>query len=250
MKQRNVPWLGAFMESFFVTLPLLGIINFWAIITVLYTNARPYLLQYLPWMTLWLFMVLITVIGIVGMLLVYKFVLPSIWSFRGKQMFDRENQLVSKIDSIEALLDNIKKGANTTIAISGGFDPLHKGHLRHIKSAMRLGNRILVILSTDEILVRKKGKAFMEYAERKEIIEAIIGDQGEVVPNLCKDGLDCIDALRLYKPDIFGKGGDSWDEKNLPEYGVCKELGIKIVFGVGGFEKLNSSSKLIAGAKE
>jgi bifunctional ADP-heptose synthase (sugar kinase/adenylyltransferase) len=62
--------------------------------------------------------------------------------------------------------------------------------------------------------------------------------------------LDCVEALRLYKPDVFAKGGDSWDEKNLPEYNVCKELGIKIVFGVGGFDKLNSSSKLIAGAKK
>lgn len=249
MKQKNIPWLGAFLETFFTTLPFLSIVSFLAIIMVLYSEARPYLLQYAPWMTLWLFLVIIAVVGVFGMWLVYRFVLPSIWTFRGRQMFDRENQLVNKIESIESLLESIKRGASITAAISGGFDPLHKGHIRHIKAAMRLGNRLLVILSTDEILARKKGRAFMGYDERKEIIEAILGDQGEVVPNICEDGLNCIESLRRYRPDLFCKGGDSWNEKNLPEYAVCQELGIKVVFGVGGFEKLQSSSNLIAGVK-
>ena len=88
----------------------------------------------------------------------------------------------------------------------------------------------------------------MPYAERKEILEAIIGTKGVVVPNPCKDGIDSIEAIRTYQPDVFCKGGDTWDEKNLPEYKVCQELGIRIVFGVGGFEKIQSSSNLIKGA--
>lgn len=127
-------------------------------------------------------------------------------------------------------------------------DPIHIGHLRYIKEAQKLGDWLIVILSTDEVLARKKGKAFMPYDERKEIIEAIIGENGEVVPNVNKNGLDCIESIRLYKPNIYAKGGDTWDAKNLPEYQVCQELGVKMVFGVGGFEKVQSSSNLIKGA--
>ena len=106
MRQKNIPGLGAFMESFFVTLPILGIINFWAIITVLYANVQPYLLQHAPWMNLWIFVGFLTLIGITGMFIVYKFVLSSVWSFRGKQMFDRE-KIKAEIEGTQ--LDGVKK---------------------------------------------------------------------------------------------------------------------------------------------
>lgn len=233
MKQKNIPWLGAFLETFFTTIPFINILSLCAILLILYTNIRPYLVQYTPWMTLWLFLGIVALIGVVGMVLVYKFVMASLWSFRGRQMDVKE------------------VGKNgVVVAVSGGFDPIHRGHVRYIREAMKLGDKIIVILSTDEVLIRKKGKPFMEYAERAEIIEAIIGDKGRVVPNVCRDGIDCIESLRLHRPNIFAKGGDTWDEKNLPEYQVCQELGIKIVFGVGGYEKIQSSSNLIAGGKK
>ena len=113
MKQRNIPGLGAFMESFFVTLPILGIINFWAIITVLYANVQPYLLQHAPWMNLWIFVGLLTLIGITGMIIVYKFVLSSVWSFRGKQMLDKDNLALGtsnkRLDEIKKELGELKK---------------------------------------------------------------------------------------------------------------------------------------------
>lgn len=134
------------------------------------------------------------------------------------------------------------------VAVSGGFDPIHKGHVRYIKKAMELG-RVIVILTRDDQLATKKGKAFMEYDERQEILEAIIGDRGEVVPNI-DSTIASIDSIRKYKPDIFAKGGDTWDAENLPEADVCKELGIKVVFGVGGVNKVQSSSQLIRLIKE
>jgi D-beta-D-heptose 7-phosphate kinase/D-beta-D-heptose 1-phosphate adenosyltransferase len=231
MKQKNIPWLGAFMESFFVTLPLLSIINFWAIIVMLYTNLRPYLLQYMPWMNLWYFVAILTLIGVLGMVLVYKFVLPSIWAFRGKQMFT-ENSGISNRNGVR-------------VAISGGFDPIHTGHTRYIKAALELGNWLIVILSSDEVLKRKKGMCFMPYEERREIIEAILNGRGEVVPNNNPEGLDCVEALKSCNPSIYAKGGDTWNTDNLPECSVCREMRIKIMFGVGGFDKTQSSSNLI-----
>ena len=56
-----------------------------------------------------------------------------------------------------------------------------------------------------------------------------------------------IESLKLYRPDVFAKGGDTWNINNLPEREVCEELGIEVVFGVGGFEKLQSSSDLLRG---
>jgi len=132
------------------------------------------------------------------------------------------------------------------VAISGGFDPIHPGHIRHIKAAMKLGNKLVVILTRSDQLILKKGDTFHPtYEERKEIIEYGLRDGDMVLPNTDdKDSIMCIKSLRMYKPDIFAKGGDSWNADNLPEALVCKELGIKIVFGVGGEDKVQSSSSL------
>ena len=111
MKQWNIPWLGAFMESFFVTLPLLSVINFWAIITVLYTTVRPHLLQYAPWVTMWLFVGCITLLGIIGMVLVYKFVLPSIWTFRQDQMFKHNSNIVDLLKNIDERLARLEESS-------------------------------------------------------------------------------------------------------------------------------------------
>ncbi len=107
LKQYNIPWLGAFMESFFVTLPMLSVFSFWAIFTVLYANIRPYLLQHIPWLTFWIFMVAIVVIGLIGMVVVYKFIILSIWLFRKKQMSDFEKQMLDRMDVLETTLKSI-----------------------------------------------------------------------------------------------------------------------------------------------
>jgi glycerol-3-phosphate cytidylyltransferase-like family protein len=103
-----------------------------------------------------------------------------------------------------------------------------------------------VILTRDDQLSQKKGKPFMTYAERKEVLEAIVGDRGVVVPNVDTD-ITSVESIRKYRPDCFAKGGDTWDLDNLPEAKVCTELGIEVVFGVGGFDKVQSSSWLIKG---
>lgn len=131
------------------------------------------------------------------------------------------------------------------VAVSGGFDPVHIGHIRYLKEAKKLGDKLLVILNTDDFLIRKKGKPFMVFTERKEILEAIRWVD-EVVPSVDNDQTVC-QSLRYYKPDIFAKGGDR-TISNIPEKDTCTELGIKMVFGIGG-TKIQSSSWLIKGAR-
>jgi cytidyltransferase-like protein len=134
------------------------------------------------------------------------------------------------------------------VAIAGGFDPVHIGHIRNIREAQKLGDRLLVILTQDRQLVTKKGYYFMPYGERKEILESIAGID-LVVPNIDHD-ITCNESLEYYRPDIFAKGGDRTDD-NMPEMEktVCRKIGCQIVYGVGG-GKIQSSSSLVKNASE
>tara|TARA_R110002020_G_scaffold249581_5_gene463532 strand:+ start:406 stop:834 length:429 start_codon:yes stop_codon:yes gene_type:complete len=134
---------------------------------------------------------------------------------------------------------------NKTICISGGFDPLHVGHVRLIESASEHGD-VFVILNSDEWLMRKKGYMFMTFDERKEIIQSMrsVHDVVEVNDD---DGTVC-EALGRIRPHFFGNGGDRLSD-NVPEVGLCKELGIKMIFNLGG-EKIQSSSDLVQSYKE
>ena len=134
---------------------------------------------------------------------------------------------------------------NKTICVSGGFDPLHVGHVRLIESASEHG-AVFVILNSDEWLMRKKGYMFMTFDERKEIIQSMrsVHDVVEVNDN---DGTVC-EALKRIRPHFFGNGGDRLSD-NVPEVELCKELGIKMIFNLGG-EKIQSSSDLVQSYKE
>jgi len=129
------------------------------------------------------------------------------------------------------------------VMVSGHFDPLHIGHVQHIRAAKLLGNQLIVVLSTDEQCIAKKGYCFMPFKERKGILEALRGVD-KVVLNIDKDNTSA-ESIRLYHPDIFAKGGDR-NLASLPksEVKICQELGIKIVFGTGG-KKVQSSSELV-----
>lgn len=126
------------------------------------------------------------------------------------------------------------------VAVSGGFDPVHVGHLRMFQEAKKLGDYLTVILNCDDWLVRKKGKFFMTETERAEIIMGFACVDEVYIHQSDKD--DVSDALRAVRPHIFANGGDR-KEGNTPEGDVCKELGIDMAFSVGG-EKIQSSSEL------
>jgi cytidyltransferase-like protein len=132
-----------------------------------------------------------------------------------------------------------------TVAVSGGFDPPHAGHIRMIQEASQFGE-VIVIVNSDDWLMRKKGYVFMPWEERKEILEAIKGVK-KVVPVDDADGTVC-EALKREKPTYFANGGDRSD-KNTPELAVCRDNNITMIWGIGG-GKIQSSSELVAKARK
>jgi cytidyltransferase-like protein len=130
-----------------------------------------------------------------------------------------------------------------TVALSGGFDPLHVGHLRMIQDAAKLG-KVVIILNSDEWLMRKKGYMFMPWAERKELL---MGITGVYAVEAVDDSSDTVcEALRRINPHSFGNGGDRTDN-NTPEKQVCEELNITMLWELGG-GKIQSSSELVRNA--
>jgi hypothetical protein len=109
LKQRNIPWLGAVVDSLYTSLPILSIINFLSITTVLYASIREYLLGWAPWFTLWWFIGFLIVTTIVMMTCMYLFVLPSLWTFRNKQMNSFESDLLREVRSLKKQVAELKE---------------------------------------------------------------------------------------------------------------------------------------------
>ena len=130
---------------------------------------------------------------------------------------------------------------NKTIMVSGGFDPVHIGHIRMIIDASKYGD-VIVVANSDSWLFRKKGFVFMEFEQRAEILAAIKGVI-KVSGVDDSDGTVC-EAIRRLKPDYFANGGDR-KKHNTPEQTVCDELGVEMLWSVGGDDKANSSSDLV-----
>lgn len=133
------------------------------------------------------------------------------------------------------------------VAISGAFDPDHEGHLDHIMKASSLGDWLIILVSSREQLILKKGEEVlplnMRLAKMRKILQ-MIGGRGEVRVCLEKDTTDCATSLRKLKPDIYAKGGDRTPENmNLQEIEACREIGCRIVYDVG--DLLNSSTAVV-----
>ena len=133
------------------------------------------------------------------------------------------------------------------VLVTGGFDPLHSGHIEYFKEARELGDELHVGLNSDEWLTRKKGRPFMPFKERLAIIQQL-----SMVDNILSfdDSDDTVcEAIKRLKPTYFANGGDR-GRSNTPEQSVCEELGIKLLWGIGGEEKLDSSSELAKKARD
>ena len=134
------------------------------------------------------------------------------------------------------------------IVISGGFDPIHIGHLRMIKDASKLGTKLIVIANCDRFLVDKKGYVFMPIEERLEILESFDGVD-RAVESIDDDMTVCKTIEWLAKDEdiaCFANGGDRRNEDDIPESFVCEKYGIEMEFNVGG-GKIQSSSSLVEG---
>ena len=132
------------------------------------------------------------------------------------------------------------------IVVSGGFDPIHSGHISYLNSAKKLGDKLIVALNSDNWLQNKKGKFFMPFIERKIIIEnlkavdVVVSFEDDDIGS-CKNAL--IELKEMYPDDeiIFCNGGDR-EESNIPEMSVSD---ITFKFDVGGSDKMNSSSWIL-----
>lgn len=137
------------------------------------------------------------------------------------------------------------------VVVSGGFDPIHVGHVRMIQEAAAMGDELVVIINNDHWLQKKKGYVFMPQEQRKEIIEALKGVTRVVFTGHQPDDEDrsVCRELREIQPHVFANGGDRFAD-NIPEAIVCRELGIETVFNVGQGGKVQSSSWLTAEDRE
>ena len=131
------------------------------------------------------------------------------------------------------------------VIVTGGFDPIHSGHIEYFRAAKQLGDLLIVGLNSDKWLARKKGQPFMSLEERRSIVGALKDVHATMTFNdddgSAKDLLVRIKREFPYADIIFANGGDR-TAKNIPEMGVH---GVTFAFGVGGDNKMNSSSWIL-----
>lgn len=141
---------------------------------------------------------------------------------------------------------------------SGGFDPLHVGHLQCIQETVVLANCaemypknlkpfVVVLVNCNDFLMAKKGYVFMDLEDRMKIIDALKGVDIVIPWYYQNEDFTVKGALELLKPSHFTKGGDRKDITSIPEWELCMSLGCTIITGVGG-TKIRSSSELVENA--
>lgn len=132
--------------------------------------------------------------------------------------------------------------------VSGGFDPVHVGHLRMFQDAKKLATKVVVLLNNDQWLIKKKGKPFMNQNQRKEILKEFNSITKVIIQKSSeKSSSKAIKEFVKKNPKkkiCYCNGGDRSNVKNIYEAAICKELNISLEFEVGGKEKIESSSKL------
>ena len=136
---------------------------------------------------------------------------------------------------------------STVTIVTGGFDPLHSGHIAYFKAAKELGNPLCVGVNSDEWLTRKKGKPFMTIDERMSIIKELkcvdLAIEFRDDDNSACDAIKM--ALEIYDKVLFCNGGDR-GSVNTPEYNEYRnDNRVEFKFGVGGTDKKNSSSWIL-----
>ena len=138
------------------------------------------------------------------------------------------------------------------VVVTGGFDPIHSGHIDYIREAAKLGDVLIVGVNSDKWLTRKKGKPFMNYQERTEVVNALkwvdhvlsFDDSDDSACSL----LETLKKTWIGKGDelIFANGGDRNNTNNRE----AKVEGVTFVYGVGGSNKKNSSADILKAWKE
>ena len=126
------------------------------------------------------------------------------------------------------------------VATSGGYDPVHPGHISSIQQSGEFGDVVVVVVNGDAFLAAKKGRPFQDLQTRCLIVSAIRGVD-YVVPFEIEGDRTVTEALRRLRPNVFTKGGDRVDAQSIPEWEICSQLGIDVITGVGEDKRWSSS---------
>lgn len=159
-------------------------------------------------------------------------------------------RIYTDVKDFEPEISRLRSRTKQIVVTSGGFDPIHVGHLRCLQESANIANAgwgvLVVIVNGDGFLTRKKGKPFMTHAERMEIVAGLKGV--DYVIGWDDGGQTVTGALEIIKPNIFTKGGDRTSKENVPEFELCMGINCRVLFNIGG-DKIQSSSNLIKGIK-
>ncbi len=139
--------------------------------------------------------------------------------------------------------DALRPTLGKIVCTSGGFDPLHPGHVSCIAESKPFGDTLVVIVNGDEFLRVKKGRPFMDIKTRTHLVSYIRGVDFVIPFEIIGDQTVTV-ALQKIRPHIFTKGGDRIDATSIPEWNVCQEHGIEVVSGVGHNKAWSSSDFL------
>lgn len=137
---------------------------------------------------------------------------------------------------------------NTIVLVTGGFDPIHSGHIKYFEEAKKLGDHLIVGLNSDEWLTRKKGRPFMKWEDRLAVVKNLRGVDWTIrfddSDNTAKDAIQKVRSKYPNNKIIFANGGDR-TSSNIPEMDIVDD-NLEFVFGIGGEDKKNSSSWILA----
>ncbi|MCX7933702.1 MAG: adenylyltransferase/cytidyltransferase family protein [Planctomycetota bacterium] len=140
-------------------------------------------------------------------------------------------------------IDRLRPTLGRIVCTSGGFDPIHPGHLSCIIESRRYGDTLVVVVNGDAFLRAKKGRPFQDLKTRCQIVACVRGVD-YVVPFEIENDITVCEALRRLRPHVFTKGGDRRDAASIPEWQVCQEYGIEVITGVGYDKEWSSSDTL------
>jgi D-beta-D-heptose 7-phosphate kinase/D-beta-D-heptose 1-phosphate adenosyltransferase len=156
-----------------------------------------------------------------------------------KSWWLKGGQKIVSMDELVGMVPNTKY----IVATSGGYDPIHPGHISCIVESKKFNPILVVIVNGDTFLTNKKGKPFQDLKTRCQIV-SMIKEVDYVVPFEIENDQTVNVALKTICPGVFTKGGDRVDPDTIPEWGTCKKNDIRVITGVGEPKAWSSSNFL------
>jgi cytidyltransferase-like protein len=156
-----------------------------------------------------------------------------------RSAYRKTTGLGAPIVSLDEIVE-LKPRLGKLVATSGGYDPIHPGHISCILESKGFGDTLAVIVNGDAFLRAKKGRAFQDLATRSLIVSALRAVD-YVIPFEIETDMTVSKALEIMRPDVFTKGGDRTDRTTIAEWDVCERYGVDVITGVGLPKEWSSS---------